>query len=203
MSKGFLLLDSYIEAIDQLPDDRRWPFCKELIAYRMEGKEPELTTPLEKMAWTVMKPTIDASSNRYKQAEDTGKKGGRPRKWIDREEAEKLYEQLGNWKDVAEKLDVNEDTLRRARTAWQQKPEQPKNHNVNVNDNENVNVNDNSHYQLINKKEASTPGPQGPASPQLKEQQQAQPMGEGYQFQKNGKTYVVRGGECVEIANSS
>ena len=41
MADGFVVLPSYVESIDMLPEERRWPFFKELFHYRMDGTEPE------------------------------------------------------------------------------------------------------------------------------------------------------------------
>lgn len=65
-----------------------------------------------------------------------------------------LFAELGTWSAVAEKLDVSENTLLKARRVWEaQKRKNLKNLNVNDNVNGNVNVNDN--YQLTNINKAS------------------------------------------------
>lgn len=98
--------------------------------------------------------SVKAAQDRHDKAEEDGKKGGRPRKWVDKEEAEALFAELGTWSAVAEKLDVSENTLLKARRVWEtQKRKNLKNLNVNDNVNGNVNVNDN--YQLTNNNKAS------------------------------------------------
>lgn len=75
--------------------------------------------------------TVGRSQSRYEKAVESGKKGGRPSVWIDPEEANRLYAELGSWDAVAEKMNVHRDTLRRARYAWshqtQKNAEKPKN----------------------------------------------------------------------------
>ena len=205
---GFLLLDSYIKAIDQLPSDRQWPFLKALVSYRFEGKEPTFDSPLERMAFTVIKPTIDSVAERYEKAVTDGQKGGRPKKWIDRKEEEEAYARLGNWDAVAKELNVSDDTLRKARTKWRDsiKPEKPKNPNVNVNDNvnanvnvnvnENVNANSHLHEQINNKEKSVTappPAPKGAASPL--------PLMPGYEFDRpDGRYRINDEGRAIRIA---
>lgn len=202
MTKGFLLLDSFIEAIDQLPPDRQWPFLKELAAYRMEGKEPVLESPLERIAFTVIKRSIDASAERYDKAIEEGQKGGRPKKWIDREEAEEAYERLKNWDAVAKELDVSENTLRKARARWSEDdPQKLKNHNKNKNktmtDNKTV-TKTKSYYQEINNKTTSgaspPPAPNGAAAPL--------PLMPGYEFDRpDGRYRITDEGRMVKIAD--
>ena len=207
MTRGFVLFESFIEAIDQLPEDRQWPFFKAIVAYRLDGKEPEFLSPLERMAFTVMKSSLDASAERYKKAVDDGQKGGRPKKWIDREEAEEAFARLKSWAAVAAELDVNEDTLRKARRKWSEqktrKTEKPKNPLVNVIDNVTVdvneNVNDNFHlYQQEkkNKKEKTDasppPAPNGASAPL--------PMMPGWEFDRpDGRYRITEEGRAVKI----
>lgn len=99
-----------------------------------------------------MQASVNAAKDRHEKAIEDGAKGGRPKKWIEQEEAQALYAELKNWKAVAEALDVDEDTLRKARSAWSRKTEKPKNLNVNVNDNDNVNANVNDNVIISNNK---------------------------------------------------
>ena len=207
---GFLLLDSYIKAIDQLPPDRQWPFLKAIAEYRMTGKEPEFESPMERMAFTLIKPTVDSTAERYEKAVDDGQKGGRPKKWIDRKEAEEAYARLKNWDAVSKELNVSVDTLSRARRRWQEstpqnsaKPQNPNvnvnanvNANANVNVNENVNANSHLHEQINNKEKSVTappPAPKGAASPL--------PLMPGYEFDRpDGRYRINDEGRAMRIA---
>lgn len=202
MTRGFLLLDSFIEAIDQLPADRQWPFLKALFDYRMEGKNPELDSPLEKMAFTVIKRSIDASAERYDKAVEEGQKGGRPRRWIERGEAEEAYARLGNWEAVAKELNVSDNTLRKARAAWESgNPQKLKNHNKNKNktmtDNKTMTK---TYYQSVVKenqkeKDASPPpAPDGASAPL--------PLMPGYEFDRpDGRYRINEEGRAIRIAD--
>ena len=119
MSYGFVVLQSYIDAINELPEERRWPFFCELFDYRMNGAEIHPQDASERVAALLIMPVVDKSATRYDAAKKNGEKGGRPRKWIDQTEAEMLYSELGSWDKVADELDVDRKTLRRARVAWQ------------------------------------------------------------------------------------
>lgn len=78
----------------------------------------EIENPVAKALVAVTLPTVDAAAERYDKAVEAGKQSGRKPKWIEREEAEQLYAELGAWKRVAEALDCSEDTLERARAKW-------------------------------------------------------------------------------------
>lgn len=74
--------------------------------------------------------SVGRAQSRYEEATKSGNKGGRPKKWVDREEAERLFSKLESWHDVAEELGVSEDTLYRARMKWKSdsaKPQNPQN----------------------------------------------------------------------------
>lgn len=206
MTRGFLLLDSFIEAIDQLPADRQWPFLKALFDYRMEGKEPELDSPLERMAFTVIKRSIDASAERYEKAVEDGQKGGRPKRWIEREEAEEAYARLKSWDAVAKELDVSKETLRKARIKWAEydknpDAQKPKNHTKNKNktttDNKTMTK---TYYQSVDKenqkeKTASPPpAPDGASAPL--------PLMPGYEFDRpDGRYRINEEGRAIRIAD--
>ena len=53
--------------VDLLPEERRWPFFKELFRYRMDGTDPEPQTDLEQMALINIFPIVDASVERYEK----------------------------------------------------------------------------------------------------------------------------------------
>lgn len=131
MSYGFVVLQSYIDAINELPEERRWPFFCELFDYRMNGAEIHPQSASERVAMLLIMPVVDKSATRYDAAKKNGEKGGRPRKWIDQTEAEMLYSELGSWDKVADELDVDRKTLRRARVAWQ-RGKTGKNHDIDM-----------------------------------------------------------------------
>lgn len=129
--------------------------------------------------------SVKAAKDRHEKAVENGvkggEKGGRPKKWIEREEADALYAELKNWRAVADALDVDEDTLRKLRYAWDQKAEKPKNRknpNVNVNDNVNDNVNVNVNDIIYKEKGANGALTNRPVLPQLKpgEEWTSEPM---------------------------
>jgi hypothetical protein len=76
--KTFLCYESYLAAIDLLPDCERWPFWKEIAQYAMYGEKPPLCTDMQKMAFTLISPNIDSCNRRYKTSVENGKKGGNP-----------------------------------------------------------------------------------------------------------------------------
>lgn len=112
MADGFVVLQSYINSIDLLPEGRRWEFFKELFDYRINGKPPEPQSDLERMALVNIFPLIDKSVERYTANKENGQKGGRPKKWIPPEEWLKYYKEHGR-KATAEHYGIPEETLKK------------------------------------------------------------------------------------------
>lgn len=160
MSYGFVVLQSYIDAINELPEERRWPFFCELFDYRMNGAEIHPQNASERVAALLIMPVVDKSATRYDAAKKNGEKGGRPRKWIDQTEAEMLYSELGSWDKVADELDVDRKTLRRARVAWQ-RGKTGKNHDIDMD----MDKDTDTDIFIHNKKENATAGRAQSASP--------------------------------------
>lgn len=80
MSKGFILLPSYVDTINKyLPEERRWPFLEGLFKYSMTGEVPKLSNEIEHIAFDLISPVIAASASRYNAAVENGKKGGAPK----------------------------------------------------------------------------------------------------------------------------
>lgn len=138
---SFVFYKSFYENIRGLPDNIRLRLYDALAEKSLFGKEPALSD-LETALVNQMFANVKAAHERYDKAKENGAKGGRPRKWIDQEEAEALYKEHGDWKAVAAALDVDEDTLRKARTAWSKKAEKPKNLTDTVTDTDTVTVTD-------------------------------------------------------------
>ena len=74
---GFVFYRSYIEAAEELPEERRWPFICDIAKYALDGVEPEFTG-LEKMAFIIIRRNIDSGYRRYKASKENGQKGGNP-----------------------------------------------------------------------------------------------------------------------------
>lgn len=155
---SFIFYRSFYDSISLAPDDEQLELFQHLLSVCLGDIEIDDVPYPYNMLINQCLYNVNTAKQRYEKATEDGAKGGRPKKWIDRQEAEKLHEELGNWKKVAEQMKVDEDTLRKARFKWYGKTEKPKNlnDNNNVNDNDNVNVN----YQLTNKlKKAAECGP--------------------------------------------
>lgn len=126
MADGFVVLPSYVESIDMLPEERRWPFFKELFRYRMDGTEPEPQTDLEQMALINIFPVVDASVERYEKNKENGAKGGRPKRWIPPEQW-KAFRKTHTQKETAEHFGISVDTLQR----WE-KTAKPQNQDIDL-----------------------------------------------------------------------
>ena len=79
MRKGVLILSSYYEAMEDLPDSDRLQLFDCLMRYGLYGEEAELPAHLRGY-FALMRPTLDSTLRRYDAARDNGMKGGRPPK---------------------------------------------------------------------------------------------------------------------------
>lgn len=161
MADGFVVLQSYVDSINLLPEERRWPFFVELFNYRANGTEPQPQTDLERMALVNIFPVIDASVERYNSNKENGQKGGRPKKWVKKEEAEKLYSELKSWDKVADALGVGRETLRKARYLWN--AQKPKNQDIykdidsDIDTDKDIDIKESIYKEINNKKERREP----------------------------------------------
>ena len=145
MRDSFVFYSSFLDTIERAPEQVRLSLFTELCNCGLERKKlSEVEYPVCLFVTQAMA-NVERSNKRYEQAVENGKQGGRPKKWIDQTEAEKLFSELGSWNAVAEKLDVSPNTLYKARSIWEERKnlKNLKNLNVNYNVNDNDNVNDN------------------------------------------------------------
>ena len=77
--------------------------------------------------------SIDAAKGRREKNQEDGSKGGRPAIRFERELIEQKKQELKTWKAVAEFLGIDEKTLRKIRSNWEEeKPEKPVNTGKNL-----------------------------------------------------------------------
>lgn len=151
MRDSFVFYSSFADSIETAPEEMQLELYKALVECGLERKAiTDISFPASMFVTQAMA-SISNAQKRHEQAVENGGKGGRPRKWVDRKEAEQLYAELKSWDKVADNLGVARETLRKARSVWD--AQKPKNLNNNINVNGNVNVNDN--YQLTNINKAS------------------------------------------------
>ena len=143
MRDSFVFYSSFLDTIERAPEQVRLSLFTELCNCGLERKKlSEVEYPVCLFVTQAMA-NVERSNKRYEQAVENGKQGGRPKKWIDQAEAEKLFSELGSWNAVAEKLDVSPNTLYKARSIWEERKNLKNLKNLNVNYNVNDNVNDN------------------------------------------------------------
>ena len=145
MKNAFVFYESFYDILQMLPDAEDWRTLIESVCeYAFTGEHEPLPTPALEIAFKHFQISIDSASARYDKAVEEGKKGGRPHKWVDRTEAERLFEEHKSWTKVAEIMDVSDDTLYRARMKWKNtaKPQNPQNLNVSISDSVSVSESD-------------------------------------------------------------
>ena len=114
MRDSFIFYRSFLEGIEELPDKDKLKVLLAIARYALNDQDAKLTG-LSKMAYTLIKPQLDANKERY----ENGKKGGRPKS-----------------KPMVFKNEENKKTDGYV----EKKPNVNVNENVNENDNENVNA---------------------------------------------------------------
>lgn len=73
---GFIFYTSFLEAIQELPNDSQLRLYQAITNFALNHIEPENLKSFEKAVFTVIKPQLIANQKRY----ENGKKGGRPKK---------------------------------------------------------------------------------------------------------------------------
>ena len=135
MKDSFIFYKSFYDAAAQAPNEaEREDILWYLVEVCLGVKEIEdIPFPASAVAVQALA-SVESAKRRYDKSVEDGKKGGRPRRWVDRAEAEKLFAKLGTWTKVAEALEVSDDTLYRARMRWKRDAAKPQNPNVYVSD---------------------------------------------------------------------
>ena len=80
---SFVFYRSFLEATEGLPADIRLEVYDTILRYGINGIEPKNLSPYANLAFTLIKPILEANNKRYengKKGGESGKKGGRPKK---------------------------------------------------------------------------------------------------------------------------
>lgn len=80
MTRGFVFLQSYFQALRPLPDGERLALLDAILDFAFEGKEPDGLPPLLNGYFSLLRPNIESGIRRYNAAVTNGKGGGRPPK---------------------------------------------------------------------------------------------------------------------------
>ena len=114
----------------QILDARRPEAAKAFIRAVIEYGLYDIVPPEDDEVWmygleqTIT--SIDAAKGRREKNQEDGSKGGRPAIRFERELIEQKKRELKTWKAVAEFLGIDEKTLRKIRSNWEEeKPEKP------------------------------------------------------------------------------
>ena len=120
MRDSFVFYKSFLEAAQEAPDEQtQREILWQIVECCLGMKEShDIPYPASAIVIPIIQ-TVTKAGERYKNAVENGKRGGRPQSvWIDRAEAEMLYADLKSWDKVAEELGVDVRQLRRVRAAW-------------------------------------------------------------------------------------
>lgn len=114
MANSAVFYKSLFDALAAFPPARYKRAMQALAEYTFTGKEPEGLPLLESTVFILSKPLIDRNSERREE----GVKGGRPQKELPADaELQALYNGLGSWDAVADRLGVSRATLFRRKGA--------------------------------------------------------------------------------------
>lgn len=112
MNNSFVMYKTFYDQIKHLEDSLRLKFMDAIMAYGIEGIEPEFSG-LELSVWIPIKNDIDNAKKRYDNSIETGKKGGRPEK-LSQEDKEEIVTENQNGttqEHLAEKYEVSQSTI--------------------------------------------------------------------------------------------
>lgn len=129
--KGFVCYGSVLRQFNRLAEvshEEAFRYIKAIMEYGILGKEPEADDTVWLYGLEGDFASIGSAKDRYEQAVENGKKGGRPKTAISIEEIEEKYAELGTWNKVAKFFNVSEDTIRKIRRMSEyEKLKNPKN----------------------------------------------------------------------------
>ena len=127
----------------QILDARRPEAAKAFMRAVIEYGLQDIVPPEDDEVWmygleqTIT--SIDAAKGRREKNQEDGSKGGRPAIRFERELIEQKKRELKTWKAVAEFLGIDEKTLRKIRSNWEEeKPEKPEKPEIPVNTGKNL-----------------------------------------------------------------
>ena len=123
MRDSIVFYKSFVEALNELPDEDRLRLYDAILNFGIYDKEPELSG-IDAAVFALVRPQIEANNRKYQN----GTKGGRPKN-----QTETKWKPNGNQTETKAKPNHNQ-------TITKTKP----NDNVNDNDNDNVNGNGNA-----------------------------------------------------------
>lgn len=112
MKESMVIYESAYLAINYLPTtELKWEAIEGLLKYGFYDIKPESKNPFVNMVYVQAIPSLKSASERYNRAVENGLKGGRPPK-IDKQKVLELKEQGLSRKEIAEMLDISENSVK-------------------------------------------------------------------------------------------
>lgn len=136
--KSCVFYSAWYDAIERLPKKEQLNAFKMLLDYSLRYIEPKDTGSMAYTVFIMAKPAIESAENRYNNAVENGRKGGRP-STINHEEVIELHNKGMTPTQIAEKLHLNRDSVK---SIIYRKGGANANLNVNENENEKENEKD-------------------------------------------------------------
>lgn len=156
--ENFVVYGDIMNSLEELPtEEDKEKVALAILRYGTSGEWTDSTLYC-RLILPLVKPGIDKAKERYAAAVENGKKGGRPKLDIDLEEVKRLEEKGLTKKDIASKLGISVDTLRRRNSSKDTAKPQNLNNNINTNINTNNNKNMNENESSADFEELSIEG---------------------------------------------
>lgn len=122
MRNSYVFYRSFRTALELFTDTEELMLRRAIENYALDDAEPEQLPSNLQAVFEVAKANIDSANKRYDKRNESEAQNGRPKKWIEQEKAEALFQKLGSWNAVARELKVSRETLRKARETWKEHP---------------------------------------------------------------------------------
>ena len=130
MRNKFSFYASYLEAIDELPDEQQLQLYKAIAHYALLDEQPTNLTGIAKACFPLIRPNIDSDNRRYDARVSNGTLGGRPKEETSSDEkpSVNLEKPNNNLKKPKENLEKPSHNLKKPNnnlTQTEQKPNLP------------------------------------------------------------------------------
>lgn len=113
----FSFFRSYLEAIEQCPENVQFELYKAIVLYGLDRKEPKNISPLSKTLWPLIRPILDKQWTKY----NNGKNGGAPSGSL-----------IGNTNAVKDKGKTNRKQTENKATPSKEKEKEKEKDNTNI-----------------------------------------------------------------------
>lgn len=110
-TSGFTFFESYFDALQYLQDKDFGAIMRVICAYALKGEEPQISDPILKSYWTLIRPTLDRSIKRSEAGRLGGKSGAGVSRNISNANAVIKSKSIANQKQINSKSIANQNEI--------------------------------------------------------------------------------------------